>query len=296
MAEVRNKKRGPGRSSTWLFAGALVLVAVLGVGTLHALGVIRVPGLPGSARAGEDREGKVPVWVAARKIDAFEKVSDGDLFDPKGQPSLRWIEEADAKDKKFLISRTDIIGRVLKNDKSAGIAFKETDFYPKGTPPTPSAAIEQGFVGMWVNPKGIDGLDRLTRGERFQILGVIDTKSAAKVSAPDPAAADAQAARNAFGAQMDLVVNHGRVIVGLNPASSSKDMFLELMPEDVERLASAQKKNASLRCITLSTTAGPDQLERMQPKDRADTETIRVLDGKGGRETAVVKTPEEQPK
>ncbi|MEY2786265.1 MAG: hypothetical protein RL277_2477 [Planctomycetota bacterium] len=294
MAEVRNKRRTPSQNSRWILLGGVVLFAALGAGTLHALGVIRVPGLPGGVSAKEDRTGKTAVWVTSRKVSAFDKVAEADLVDPKGQPAIRWLDAEDVKEKGFISNRGDILGRVLKNDKGPGYAFKESDFYPRGTPASPSAAIEAGFVGIWTDPKDIDGLSKLERGELFQILGITERRDGAQAQAKDIDTKEAQSISSAFGAATELIVHHGRVIVGLGSGKQDKEMFLEMSAEDVERLASAQRRRAALRCVTLSTTAPIAEREKIEAKDRPDTQQIMLLDGKGGRETIVPKASQEK--
>jgi hypothetical protein len=295
MAEVRIKRRGPSRNSSWLLLGGIALFLALGAGTLHALNIIRIPGLPGGVSAKEDRTGKTPVWVSSRTIRAFEKVAEVDLVDPKNQPSIRWLDAADVKEKGFISNRGEILGRVLRNDKGPGYAFRESDFYPRGTPPSPSAAIDPGFVGKWLDPKDIDGLARLERGELFQILGVSERRDAPSAVAPDVGTKAAQGAANAFGAQTELIVEQGRVIVGLGSGRQEKELFLEMSAEDFERLASAQRRRVALHCVTLSATAPVTQREKIEAKDRPDTQQIMLLDGKGGRETVVPKAAQQLP-
>lgn len=296
MAEVRNTRRGPSRNSNWMLLGGVLLFVALGAVTLHTLGIVRVPGLPGGVSAKEDRTGKTPVWVASRKINAFDKVAEADLVDAKAQPSIRWLDESDVKEKGFLSNRNDILGRVLKNDKGPGYAFKDSDFYPRGTPASPSAAIDPGFVGIWTDPKEIEGLSKLERGELFQVLGVTERRTDGSSVAKDVATREAQTLSNAFGASTDLIVHHGRVIVGMGSNKQEKEMFLEMSAEDVERLSSAQRRRAALRCVTLSTTAPIAEREKIEAKERPDTQQIMLLDGKGGRETIVPKAVQEEPR
>ncbi|QDV12602.1 SAF domain protein [Rosistilla oblonga] len=116
-----------------------------------------------------DRTGQLAFPAIAHPMKAHEAVTRDDFINPQTkQLNVVWLPEATAE----VVSRkmSDLIGRVLRRDKQAGMVLSEADFYEKGTRPGLVAGIPAGKFAMSIPASGIAGLDQLRGGDRFDLL------------------------------------------------------------------------------------------------------------------------------
>ena len=65
---------------------------------------------------------------------------------------------------------TDIIGRVVKSDKSSGFAFAEANFFERGTPAGLAGATPPGMRAMTLEAAQLAGVHRISMGEQIDLV------------------------------------------------------------------------------------------------------------------------------
>ncbi|TWU31128.1 RcpC/CpaB family pilus assembly protein [Novipirellula artificiosorum] len=68
---------------------------------------------------------------------------------------------------------TDIIGRVVKSDKSSGFAFAELNFFERGTPAGLAGATPPGMRAMTLEAAQLAGVHRISMGEQIDLVANI---------------------------------------------------------------------------------------------------------------------------
>jgi len=68
---------------------------------------------------------------------------------------------------------TDIIGRVVKSDKSPGFAFAENNFFERGTPSGLAGATPPGMRAMTLQADQLAGVHRISMGEQIDLVANI---------------------------------------------------------------------------------------------------------------------------
>ena len=68
---------------------------------------------------------------------------------------------------------TDIIGRVVKSDKSPGFAFADNNFFERGTPAGLAGATPPGMRAMTLKAKQLAGVHRISMGEQIDLVANI---------------------------------------------------------------------------------------------------------------------------
>ncbi|EKJ99235.1 hypothetical protein RBSH_05411 [Rhodopirellula baltica SH28] len=68
---------------------------------------------------------------------------------------------------------TDIIGRVVKSDKSSGFAFAEANFFERGTPAGLAGATPPGMRAMTLEAAQLAGVHRISMGEQIDLVANI---------------------------------------------------------------------------------------------------------------------------
>ncbi len=68
---------------------------------------------------------------------------------------------------------TDIIGRVVKSDKSSGFAFAENNFFEEGTPAGLAGATPPGMRAMTLQADQLAGVHRISMGEQIDLVANI---------------------------------------------------------------------------------------------------------------------------
>ena len=74
---------------------------------------------------------------------------------------------------KAFTQSSDIIGRVVKTDKSPGFAFAETNFFERGTPSGLAGATPAGMRAMTLEAEQLAGVHRISMGEQIDLVANI---------------------------------------------------------------------------------------------------------------------------
>ena len=145
----------------------LLLTAGAAVGTLLATGVMPWPWA--EAPQGPP-PGSVAIPAAGRPIPAYTAVKLDHLVDPK-TAQIKWIYlPKESVPEEAILSPTDIVGRVMRRDKSVGYAFQESEFLPEGTRSGVAGGIPPGKRAMTLDASRIGGIHALQAGDHLDLL------------------------------------------------------------------------------------------------------------------------------
>ena len=170
MAAIRPRQRRRS-SSLGLWIGMpmfLLLTAGVAVGTLLATGIMPWPW----AEAGPSGPppGSVAIPAAARPIPAYTAVKLEHLVDPN-TAQIKWMYlPEESVPPEAILSPTEIVGRVMKRDKSPGYAFQEAEFLPTGTRSGVVGGIPPGKRAMTLDASRIGGIHALRAGDHLDLL------------------------------------------------------------------------------------------------------------------------------
>ncbi len=286
-AVVNRKRKTPSNRGPLVITGIVILFALVTLGVLHATGRYRLPFLASTSQA-SDHEGKtfVPLCVKER-LPRFTAIRAEDL-------SGNWFNEAEVKQAGFLLKQSQIVGRVLKHDKVKPQAFKESDFFPPNTKPSPTLGVAKDKVGAYVDPAKVPGLSGMGPDDRFQIWATQGSKG----QSPIPASPEV-ARQQGWSAPQEIVVKNGRVVVtGSKSATASgeeRHYYIELEPMELSALTQAQARSATLLCVSISAQAAKDEVPELRSGEQPGQ--IEILSGGKSRTMQTeVQKPEEQPK
>ncbi|MBL8861925.1 MAG: hypothetical protein JNK02_07920 [Planctomycetes bacterium] len=293
MPQNQSRRRTSG--TKWIPVAVLVVVvAGAALGTYALLNDGRMPWSAetrAQAQASEDRQGKRAYPRALRSIPAFTAVTHTDLFDAKGEPLVSWLDPERAKESGILDAK-EVLGRVTKAPKNSGYVFTESDFLPKGSPASPTAAIPDGMVGVQVTASQVPSLRGLKANDRFALVAAADPYAGAVAPRGTPVPADVQRLaheQKKFGGVTRRLVEGGIVIVPMPDAkSSSKDPAFVAVPIDQHAdLLSAL--NNGLEITVLAESRNPNAtVERLpDPAPPVPIETITIQNGEK-KETIVL--------
>lgn len=298
MAQQKRRARSTGMS-VLLMLLLIIIGAIAAVGTVWFVGEGRLFGRkeaptvaakdPAPAKPKDERPGMISVPICARTIEAYTPVSNEDLIDPKEKDfATRKVSAEKARENGWLTDLTAIRGRVMSHDKSPGYAFTEADFMPKGTRPGPAAAIEPGTRGVWVEPKQVQGIDSLRRGDRFDLMAMVRLRDQRGESGLSPQAQASQADTKAWQSSKRVLVNNGKVIVPM-PADALRrqnaKIFVQVSEGEVNDLSDALAVSADIVCYLRSGQPGAAGSDLPEPARPAPTDTIEVI--QGGKTTTV---------
>jgi len=168
----------------------LMAVTVLGLLGVSAATVAWAIGAFDGTPAAQpiDRTGQLAFPGLVRNVGAFEALTKSDFIDPRTNDlKVVWLPEATAR----VASRnlSDLVGRVLRRDKQAGMVLTEADFLEKGTRPGLAAGIPEGKFALTVPATDVAGLEQLRSGDRFDLLAALPERHGAdQISNSEPAA------------------------------------------------------------------------------------------------------------
>ena len=161
----------------WSYWHASSLPAFIGLVGLAILVLLALSGKLDLASLGwtseVSHEGMVAVPTSARTIDAYTKITRDHVWDSKsGHFSVVYVPE-DQVTPAMMTNLKNILGRVLKKDKTAGYVFTENDFFPQGARHGLVAGIPPGKRAMRVKADNVEGLFGLQRGDRFDLVATL---------------------------------------------------------------------------------------------------------------------------
>lgn len=230
----------------------------------------------------------VPLLVSARPIKRYADVVREDLYDTQNKDlSYMWLPKQ-AIPPSAIRDISMVLGRVMKQDKPAGYAFTEDDFYPRGTRVGAVAGIPVGKRSLRLSADLIYGLHGLMPGDRFDLVATkqIDVNNVSNwQSMSGPAASQltlqAQLQNLLKQASVDVVAQNAIVIEPVQyreklEKSSSlmqgttekriqvQEVVVAVAPEEVARVMQALATGAIMTCVPRSGQPG-DNMESVTP-------------------------------
>ncbi len=166
--------RVQGRRSFGSVAVIGLLITFVGLGTIGILDATGIVRFPWQHRKIEPvAPGMVRVWVPARKIPAFARVTEEYLVDDKtGFGKYQDVPESKVP-QDVIRSVDEILHRVMAHDTAPGFVFTERDFLPKGTLPGLVAGIPPGKRALTLDAGKLRGIDLLQIGDHFDLLAAV---------------------------------------------------------------------------------------------------------------------------
>ena len=266
--------------------------------------------------------GQVGVLISVRPLPAYQRIALRDLVDPRsGQLERVFLDARHARDTMFT-RPSQIVGRVLRRDKPAGLAFGESDFAPPGTRPGLAAGIPPGKRALRVAVREVTGLEELRRGDRFDLVatlpldpGALSDISATGIQTAAMAALDPRIANWKQQATVEVIVQNGVLVEPvatrtfpvvvrtftqgpLTRTQTVQEVVVAIEPEEVARLTQAVAVGAEIQSVIRSNhpddpwdSATPDSSPRSlwdllagEPRsgDRGYT-LVEALDSSGRR-------------
>ncbi len=178
-----------------------------------------------------------------------------------------------------LMNINAIIGRVVKKDKRAGMAFKEDTFFPQGTPEGIAGATPPGMRAVTLDATKLTGVHALNAGDRIDLMASVPTGEVSAFNSNDnsrlPGAAlvaPASKANPKSGTEPLLLAENAVVLKPVyvrNQASTTSsltqgkriqnepkyEVAIAVDPDDVIPLQSALNKELAITCIAHSMQA-----------------------------------------
>jgi len=306
MAAIRPRQRR--RSSSWgLWIGVpmfLLLTSGAAIGALLVTGIMPWPWA--EAPPSGPPAGSVAIPVAARPIPAYTAVKLDHLVDPStGQ--IKWIYlPKETVPAAALRSPTEIVGRVMKRDKTPGYAFQEAEFLPNGTRDGVVGGIPPGKRAMTLDASKIGGIHALQAGDHLDLLASapIDEK---KFRGENAGLLQARNLASSAVGQADVrVIVHDGVIVspvttrGIPTTTSSltegarttmtpvQEVVIAVDPEEVAPLNEAFALEMNVMAVARSGHPDDPGAKSVTPGSKAPEKTTVTEFIVGGRRETIV--------
>jgi hypothetical protein len=285
MAKPNQRNRT--RKSGLFIVGISSLVLVAAAATLlFVFGWTKISGVFAHDKT-ESHQGMVKVLLAPVTIPAFTKIDPAIFIDRKtGTFDSMWIDEKIVQDKGLVRDPGTLRGRVLRDDKVAGMAVSEADFYPRGTNDSFTAAVEPGYRGITLDATKVVGLDTLKRNDRFDLIAIIDLKATGSgqdsgiVMTPEAAAAEESARQ--WKTDRRVIVQNAKII---NPAQKghsggqTNGCFVAIRQEEADAYDDAIAKGVKIICQARTGLPGGDIRPVVSADGAPATDSINVISG-----------------
>lgn len=227
-------------------------------------------------------------------IEEVKRAGDEVVFVVSGGHEVRQSRTIDLGGAKMNIN--DIIGRVVKKDKRAGLGFRDETFFPLGTPEGIAGATPPGMRTITLDATKLTGVHSLNAGDHIDLMAsVAETQETGNLKTPPGDAnsligatqtgkrSDEQATQPFLLAQDALVLKPVYVRTEAESTSSltqgkrlqnvpKYEVAIAVKPDDVIPLQSALHKHLAITCITRSMQPGSE----VAPQTAVAPDMIRV--------------------
>ncbi len=210
-------------------------------------------------------------------IEDVKRVGDEVVFLVSGGHEVRQSRTIDLGGAKMNIN--DIIGRVVKRDKRAGLGFRDETFFPLGTPEGIAGATPPGMRTITLDATKLTGVHALNAGDHIDLMASVaeapETSNAkapsgdvnSLIGATQYRKGDDQATQPFLLAQDALVLKPVYVRTEAEASSSltqgkrvqnipKYEVAIAVKPDDVIPLQSALHKQLAITCIARSMQPG----------------------------------------
>lgn len=225
----------------------------------------------------------VPLILAGRPLSALSKVTQEDLTDSKtGRLSVIWVAPGEV-DSKWLQSPSDVLGRVLARDKTAGQLFTDEDFLPEGTKEGVAGGVPAGKMAIVVETAKIRGLHVLEFGNRFDLLAGVPVDIQSRLPQLGSVAGNASSEKLLAALKKQSTVNalvQNGTFVTRSP--SRNEATLAVDPEEVSRLTKALAAGIDIICVARSSLDRIDD-QTVIPPDEDPLKRVTVIETMKGK-------------
>jgi len=289
-----------------------VLLGVAGVMgillTLHFSNQVRIPLLDRVLGTEVRAEGPVvemvSVLVTAHPLEAGQAVATEDVWDlTNGRFKVVQVPR-EKLNPDWILPWSKIQNRVMARAKLSGKAFKESDFFPKGTRPGVTALVPKGMRMVTVPAGRIPGLENLNYEDRFDLVAHSeldeDRIRDAQEAIGDMRGGDSQRIDKLRGAVRKRTVSHDAMRLPALPkrsgSSAKTPVAIAVAEGEVEALLEALQGEDKLSCVAFSGVdvqwAGRRDSVQYDPKAELDqildqSREILIREGGSLRKTRV---------
>jgi Flp pilus assembly protein CpaB len=199
-----------------------------------------------------------------------------------------------------------LIGRVLKKDKAAGYAFRESEFLPEGTRPGLVAGIPPGKRAIALDVTKIQGVVYLKADDHFDLLAswpvdlerTLTGGRGGSVSSPNPAL-QAAISQQPKRAGVRTIVHAGVVVQPAQPVKSlprrgigrpqpEQEIIIAVDPEEIAPLTEALTTDAEITCVARSGRPGDPGAASVTPGHNPvpNVKAVEIISGKRSQTVA----------
>jgi hypothetical protein len=222
-------------------------------------------------------------------VEGVKNVNDEVVFVLSGNREVRQAQTLELGG--ALMNINNIIGRVVKRDKRAGLGFTESTFFPQGTPEGIAGATPAGMRAVTLDASKLTGVHALNAGDEIDLMASLPSGSppaeTASLIIPGQSQAtgsDAPAsepyllAQNAVVLKPVYVRNETTTSASLTQGTRVQnipkyEVAIAVKPDDLIPLQRALNQALSITCIAHSMKPIDDSGEAALP---IDSETVAV--------------------
>jgi Flp pilus assembly protein CpaB len=207
-------------------------------------------GVPSGEDLNPAPEGMVRVPVSCRAIPAHFRIAHSDLVDPRTREQ-RYIHlpQTGLEQRGVILEPTELLGRVLREDKPAGEIFLREELSPLGTPEGLAGALPEGRRSFTLSAAQLEGAALLRRGDRIDIM--------ASISLQLPQSVRTFQSLNSGRRQIRVIVQDALVLapagapetIAAGGGEAKREIILGIQPAEVPILEQALNLNSGLRAI-----------------------------------------------
>jgi hypothetical protein len=189
-----------------------------------------------------------------------------------------------------------IIGRVVRRDKRAGLAFREDTFFPQGTPEGIAGATPPGMRAITLDAADLLGVHSLQAGDRLDLMASLPAGDESEGSVPARLPGLSTPVTSAGSAEPSPVLLANSAIVlrpvyvrseaaAVNSLMQGRlvrnephyEVALAVDPEDVIPIQNAINRSLKITCIAHSMQVAADSSDAVrQPEDKSLTAPVTV--------------------
>lgn len=212
-------------------------------------------------------EGMVEVPLSGRTVVAYSAVRASDLVNPKNRKkSVAYLPAEDASSRGLLLNESEIVDRVLRQDKAAGEFFREEDFLPAGSPEGIASAVPQGKRIFFLDADKVDGAEALSFGQHFDLLASVPIELSNQRNAQQVVAMSSLGVKKQH--RVEPIVHDGVVIAPVgspanptfqrdDPKSNAQQVVIAVAPSEVAILQQRFAMEAAFRVVLRGASQTP---------------------------------------
>ena len=177
-----------------------------------------------------------------------------------------------------LMSVNSIIGRVVKKDKRPGLGFRESTFFPRGTPEGIAGATPPGMRALTLDANKLRGIHSLNAGNRLDLLASVPLGESVTATPPSGLLTNERPSKSNVASEPVLLAKDAlllRPVTVRNQASTTSsltsgkrvvnepkyEVTIAVTPRDVVPLQNALEKGLAITCLAASMQEADEEAE-----------------------------------